>query len=117
MGGPTPLGLLRRNVPDRLKRVIGRATRDDLGDRYKDVEAFKRAVDKATPAISFAYIDQSTMQSTDGKWSIQWNVGRNGHNVEVRHNGRRDNRYAVRSVDEKAVIKHIGVLVAGFASA
>jgi hypothetical protein len=112
-----PLGLLGRNVPARLKGVIARATLYVPGDRYKDVEAFKRAVDKATPAISFAYIDQTTIQSTDSNWSIHWNEGRNGHNVEVRHNDRRDNRYAVRNVDEKAAMKHIGVLVAGFARA
>jgi serine/threonine protein kinase len=110
-----PLRLLALNIPDGLRRVIAHATSYDPAKRYKDVEAFKRAIDRATPTISFTYIDPSTMQSADKSWWIRCDVGRKGHSVEVRHNGRRDNRYAVTSVDGAAANKHIGILVSQFA--
>jgi serine/threonine protein kinase len=110
-----PLRLLGLNIPDRLKRVIAHATSYDPAMRYKNVEAFKRAIDRATPNISFACIDPSTLQSADHYWSIRREVGRQGHSVEVRRNGRRDKRYAVTDVDEVAANKHIRALVTSFA--
>ena len=45
--------MLGDNVPVKLKKVIEMATKARPSERFADVESFKRAVDNATPALSF----------------------------------------------------------------
>ena len=70
------------NVPEKLTRVLVRATKFDPADRYTSIELFKRALDQATPAVSFMVAESNLMQSLDGEWSISWASRRSGWRVE-----------------------------------
>jgi serine/threonine protein kinase len=112
-----PLQILDLNVPIKLKRVLDRATEYDPVGRYASVEDFKRAVDGATPAVSFRMVDQTHMQSKDGEWSITWSTNRRGWSVDTRYNGRRDKTKGATNVDESSATRHIVGLITTFASA
>lgn len=106
-----PLTTLGLNVPDKLKRVIAKATRFAPADRYADVESFKRAIDGATPAVSLQIVNETTMATTDGSWAITRRSSKGAHAIAVRRNGRSDNTFAVAAVDERQALRHLRALV------
>ena len=110
------LDLLGDNVPPKLRKAIATATKARPDERFADVEQFKRAVDNATPAVSFRRDDQVTMTSTDGKWSIIWSMKRTEHSIDVRKNGRRDRSKCLSGATEAEAVKHRRKLIAKFAS-
>jgi serine/threonine protein kinase len=72
------------NVPKKLRSVIEAGVQYDPDKRPATIEAFKKLVDKATPAISFSLQDDGSLASTAHGWTITM-VRRNGsHDVEVR---------------------------------
>lgn len=110
------LTLLGDNVPLKLKRAIATGTNARPAERFADVETFKRAVDNATPAVSFRRDDQVKMTSTDGKWSIVWSMKRDEHFIEVFKNGRRDRSKALDGSTETQAVKHRQKLITKFAA-
>ena len=83
------LNTLALHVPDKLRRVLGKATRFDPQNRYESVEEFKRHIDRATPARAFMPGDDGSLVSTDGATIITRISKRTGCTVEVLINGRR----------------------------
>lgn len=115
-GFPALRGLLGLNVPARLVRVLVKATAFNVSDRYGSIEAFKRAVDRATPAVSFAMVGAQLMRSADGVFEIEWRSRRTGWSIDVRSGGRRVVRLCESQLDERAVAKHVGAIVTTLAS-
>lgn len=113
---PALRSALGLNVPERLTRVLAKATKFDQSDRYASIEAFKRAVDQATPAVSFVMTDAQAMASSNGEWIIEWRSRRTGWGVDVRRNGRRIGRLSAGGLDNAAVAKHIATTVTELAS-
>jgi serine/threonine protein kinase len=111
-----PLSVLDINIPVKLQRVLRKATQFRPDDRYPSVEDFKRAVDGATPRVSFHPPENGSMESSNGEWQIHWTSTRGGHTVEVLRNGRRRNDMAVRGVDARASSAHLQKLVTAFAN-
>jgi serine/threonine protein kinase len=111
-----PLAALDINVPAKLTRILKRATSYDPADRYHSVEEFKRAIDGATPVVSFMPPDDGCMESSDGAWRIEWRQRRTGITVEVSSNGRKRGPLRLTDADENAFKKHVRALVTDFAS-
>lgn len=112
---PALRSVLGPNVPERLTRALVKATEFQPAHRYSSVEAFKRAVDRATPAVSLAMVDAQTMESTDGEWKVEWRLRRAGWAVAVRRNGRRVGRLCADRLDEAKTAKHVGATVTALA--
>lgn len=87
-------------VPDRLRRVVRKATAFDPGDRQPDVEAFKRDVDRATPALALVQSEAHELVSTDGSIEILRSERAGIHQIEVKVNGRK--RTDLGSAHERA---------------
>lgn len=77
------------NIPKRLHDVIDRATDYDPSRRQASADEFKRAVDRATPAISLGAKAGGSLATTDGTWTIDVTHGANGWDVVTRRNNRR----------------------------
>lgn len=110
-GFPPLRPLLGLNVPERLIRVLLRATKFEVADRYASIEAFKRSVDRVTPAVSFAVVGPEAIGSADGGWEIEWGSGRRGWSVRVRRNGRGVGRLSARGLDEVTATRHVSAIV------
>ena len=95
------LDQLDLNVPVKLTRVIAKATKFQPGDRYANLELFKRAVDNAAPAVSFKIVDENGMASTDGIWEITWRETRGTWSVDVRRGGRRVGKLSGTGLTQK----------------
>jgi eukaryotic-like serine/threonine-protein kinase len=106
-----PIDLIGLNVPDKLKRVLARATLFDSSKRYADIEHFKRAVDGATPAVAFRNVDNDTMESTDGQWMVQYGHNSAGHFLAVIKKGRRDSKRSVTGTTDPEVRRRLKQLV------
>lgn len=108
------LTLLGRNIPRALARVVKKATSYGATDRYPSIEEFKRAIDRATPAVSVGNTDQCTMTSSCGTWVIRWDlVDRSTatFTVELLKNGRRKNPLCLADATERQALKHMQKLV------
>jgi hypothetical protein len=100
------------NVTARLRRVIDHATQYDPDRRPKDVEAFKRELDRATPRVSLAAFDDGSLASLDGKWSIATRVDSDGlHAVDVKRDGRRRTILCASDLTGAAVRGHVTKVV------
>jgi eukaryotic-like serine/threonine-protein kinase len=109
------LDLLGFNVPEKLKRVLAQATRFDPSDRFASIEEFKRAIDLATPAVSFRNVNQVTMASTDNVWNTVWGLESPGYFVTVRKRGRRDSKLSVSGVTEREAKRVLRQLITNLA--
>lgn len=109
------LDTLGLHVPQALRRVLKKATAFDPSDRYDDVEAFKQALDRMTPAASFLPASDRELVSSDGSVTIT-RVEKPGdhHVVEVRVNGRRRNNLGKEGDSAAAAVKHVTKLVTDF---
>lgn len=108
------LGALGLHVPERLRRVIARATSFDPDDRFESVEEFKRQVDRATPAMSFMPDADGSLVSTDGTTVIVRSTKRTGCTVEVLVNGRRRTADCRKGLTDAEADKHTRSLVGRF---
>ena len=96
------------NVTARLRKVIEHATQYDPDKRPKDVEAFKRELDKATPRVSLRLHDDGSLASPDGSWLITRTVERRGgHAVDVKRDGGRRSVLCQKGLTDKAATKHV----------
>jgi hypothetical protein len=109
------LRTLGLHIPDRLRRVMEKATAFDPNDRYDDVESFKRALDKATPATAFVAATPNKLLSTDGAIEISWEEQPAGHTVEVRIRQRRRNADGKSGLTRAAADRHVRSLVTRYA--
>jgi serine/threonine protein kinase len=109
------LGELGVNVPRRLKAVITQATEYDPEKRPQDVGEFKRALDRATPAISLLSNPEGVLVSVDGDWTVEVVKRRDGSDVVVKRNGRRRNDLGAKELGNAVAKKHMQKLVNKFA--
>jgi serine/threonine-protein kinase len=109
------LSALGLNVPDRLRKVLVKATASDPRARYEGIERFKRSVDEATPAVSFIETGTRLLESTDGVWTIEIVSGRVGYGVDVKRNGRRVKRMGIEGVNEAQSLRHVKKVVSSLA--
>jgi eukaryotic-like serine/threonine-protein kinase len=114
-GFPALRSVLGPNVPERLTRLLVKATKFQPGDRYSSIEDFKRAVDQAAPAVSLRLVHDRMMESTDGDWNVEWRLLRSGWSVDVRRNGRRVGSQSAGGLDVDAVERHIASTVEALA--
>ena len=103
------------HVPERLRKVIKKATSFDPNDRFADAETFKRALDKATPAVAFLPDGTKRITSVDGAITISWSEKSSGHEVEIQINGRRRNADGRRGVSPAEAKRHVASLVTAYA--
>lgn len=111
---PVNLDLLRLNVPDRLKRVIRKATQTDPAKRYEDIEAFKQAVDRATPARSIRALSATSFACVAGEITIDI-VGTSPVSVVYKRRNRRVSSECADSLNPTAAEAHVRRLVADLA--
>jgi len=109
---PTALGL---HIPDRLRRVLKKATAFDPAKRYADVEAFKHDLDRATPCVAFLPDGEGTWASVDGCYRITWSSKAGTHVVEFLANGRRRSAEGLSATAESAARSHVRKLVQSIA--
>lgn len=102
---------LGTHVPDRLRRVLKKATSFDPIRRYADVEGFKRDLDRATPVVAFVPDGERTWASTDGCYRIICSSRAGTHIVEFLANGRRRNADRLSTADESAARAYVRKLV------
>jgi len=112
-----PVQALGSNVPDRLKKVIKKATSFSSQDRYADIERFKQALDGATPTVSFRFLDATNLISSDGCWAISLTEGAGVHLVEVKRNGRRQAARCAGNNSEAVALDHLRHVVNALAYA
>lgn len=105
------LRTLGPHVPDRLRRVLAKATSFNPDDRYTSVEEFKRNIDRATPALAFMPGDDGTLVSTDGRTEIRRSAKRNGWTVELVINGRRRTADGRTELTDSQADKHLRSLI------
>jgi serine/threonine protein kinase len=110
-----PLTALPLSVPTKLKRVLKKATSYSPADRYETVEDFKRAIDSATPAISFQSVSATSMASVDGVWTLDWHGSDGSWTVDVRKNGRRKGEMTSKGEGKSALIRQLESRITGFA--
>jgi hypothetical protein len=111
-----PLDQLGSNVPSRLRKVVEAATQYTDALRPQTVDAFKRLLDRATPAVSFLPSQANdTLVSSDGNWSIATIEKGGRYSVEVRRARRRRNLLGVDSVTAAKARSHVNKLVRQFA--
>lgn len=85
-----PLKKLGPNVPPKLRKVIDGSTQYNPDQRAQTVAEFKRQLDRATPVVSLAIVDEDHLESPDGVWSVETTEVKRGRcAVEVRRCGRR----------------------------
>lgn len=77
------------NVPKKLRKVIGTAVQYDPDKRQPSIEAFKKELDKATPAVAFSLGEDSVLTSTTGDWTISTIERKGTYDIEVRQKTRR----------------------------
>lgn len=109
------LGILGPHVPERLRRVIKRGTAFDPASRFVDVEGFKQALDRATPALSFTPDEGDRLVSSDGTVSISWIEKQGAYVVEVRVGSRRKAALGASGLDLRDARRHVGRLVTQYA--
>jgi eukaryotic-like serine/threonine-protein kinase len=111
------LATLGLGVPDKLRRVIMRATKADPAERYPSVEQLKRAIDGAAPAVSFLDDASGGLRSTDGVIAINLVPGKGGGwDVVVQRRGRRDNGLGRTDLTAAQANRHMKKLVTQFAA-
>ncbi len=108
------LGTLGLHIPNKLRRVLGKATSFDPDDRYESVEEFKRQIDRATPAMAFRPGADGSLVSTDGAIVITRTTKRTGCTVEVLVKGRRRNADRRTGLTDAEADKHTRSLVTQF---
>lgn len=113
--GRPDLSQLGPHVPDRLRKVLKKAMSFDPADRFADVEAFKRALDKATPATAFLPNGINRTTSIDGAITISWTETSNGNDVEIQMNGRRRNVDGRKAIPPTEARRHVAALVTAHA--
>jgi serine/threonine protein kinase len=77
------------NVPQKLRKVIEQSVQYDPDKRQPTIEAFKKQLDKATPAVSFTVLDEDTLTSSIDDWTISTVEKKGAYDVEVRQKNRR----------------------------
>lgn len=102
---------LGAEVPERLRRVVRKATSVEPAHRYSNVEEFKRAVDGATPKVAFVRASDHELTSTEDEWSIRVASTGGKWNVEVRQRGRRKGQLGKQGMTEAAAWQHVRRLV------
>ncbi len=108
------LGTLGLHVPERLRRLLAKATSFDANDRFESVEEFKRQVDRATPAMSFMPGPDGSLVSTDGTTVIVRTTKPAGCTIEVLVNGRRRTADGRTGLTETEADKHTRSLIGQF---
>lgn len=103
------------NVPKKLQTVIAQAVEYDPGERQPSIQAFKRQLDAATPAISFAIELDGSLSSTTEDWTITTVPKGRTFEVEVRKKGRRRNELGATGLSGPKARSHVANLVKGFA--
>lgn len=81
------------NVPKKLRAVIEAGVEYDPAKRPATIENFKKLLDKATPAVSFALQQDGSLASTSEGWTIKTVEGKGVFEVVVRRNNRRRSEY------------------------
>lgn len=110
-----PLTEFGLHVPQKLKQAIAQATDYDPARRPKDVWAFKRKIDGATPAVSFVRDEDTRWVSVDGEWSIDMVPTGKRFLVEVRRRGRRRNDLRGDDLTKAGAEAHVRRLIKQFA--
>jgi hypothetical protein len=77
-----------RNVPKKLREVIETPVEYDTERRQPTIEALKKELDKATPAVSFSIRGDLILTSTTGDWTISTIPWKGPSVVEVRQKKR-----------------------------
>jgi serine/threonine-protein kinase len=109
------LDSLGPEVPERLRRVLRKATSFNAVERYLNIEEFKRAVDAATPKVAFAQASEHELISTDSEWSIRLMRSKGSWSVEVRQRGRRKGALCRQGMTEAVAWRYVRKLVSSFA--
>lgn len=109
------LGTLGLHVPERIRKVVKRGTAFDPVDRFADVEAFKQALDRATPAVSFTSEEEGRLLSVDGSVAISWFEKQGSYSVEVRVSGRRKAALGASGLDLRNARRQVERLVTKYA--
>jgi len=105
------------HVPTRLCKLLEEATQYDHAARPSSVAAFKRALDRATPAVAFIPTADGTLESIGGEWSISTRATATGRvRVEVRRNGRRRSQLGKDDLTDAQARRYVASLVRRFAN-
>jgi serine/threonine protein kinase len=103
------------NVPKKLQKVISQAVEYDPTARQATIQVFKRQLDGATPAVSFAIQADGTLTSTTEGWVIRTVPVGKTYDVEVRKRGRRRNELGAPGLAAPKARGLVRNLVKGFA--
>ncbi len=95
--------------------MIAQAVEYDPTARQPTIQAFKRRLDGATPAVSFAIQVDGTLTSTTEAWAITTVPVGKTYDVEVRKRGRRRNELGATGLTAPKARGLVTNLVKGFA--
>lgn len=103
------------HVPPRLRKLLEDATQYDYATR-PSVAEFKRALDRATPAVAFMPTAGGTLESVGGEWSVSTSPTSTGRvRVDVRRNGRRRGPLGKDGLTDAQARRYVASLVRRFA--
>lgn len=102
-------------VPQRLKKVIQKATEYDTTKRPSTIGSFKRSLDKATPAISFVGQPGEIWESTAGEWRVEMIEDEGVFDVKVQRRGRRRKDLEAERLTRRQAESHVRGLLGRFA--
>lgn len=100
------------HIPPRLRKLLEDATQYDYDARPSSVAEFKRALDRATPAVALMPTADGALEGGGGEWSISTTPTATGRvRVDVRRNGRRRAKLAKDGLTDAQGRRYVTSLV------